>query len=257
MLSGLCQREKSPWAPSRLAAVFPGVWSGVNVEKTVVIVATRAATPEAFLANTATGRSLAMQAAADVEIRVAPGNRRGLPSVYNESIREFAGSPCKLLFVHDDIHILDFFWKDQMDLALKAYDVVGLAGNVRRVPRQPAWCHVAEGQWDSLDNLSGAVGHGKGFPPGNLSVYGPTPREVKLLDGLFLAVRSETLAEYRLAFDERFDFHFYDLDFCREAEKRGLALGTWPISVVHESGGHMDSPAWREGYQRYLEKWGA
>lgn len=226
------------------------------MEKTVIVVATREQTPQAFLSDTATGRSLAMRATDDVDIRVFTGNARGLPAVYNEAIRDLRGEPCNLVFVHDDVHLLDFFWKDQLNLALKAYDVVGLAGNVRRVPGQPAWCHVTEGVWDSLDNLSGAVGHGRGFPPANLSVYGPAPREVKLLDGLLLAVRAETLAGYDLAFDERFDFHFYDMDFCRQAEERDLALGTWPISVVHESGGRMDTPQWQEGYRRYLDKWG-
>jgi len=42
-----------------------------------------------------------------------------------------------------------------------------------------------------------------------------------------------------LGFDERFGFHFYDLDLCRQAEQRGIRTGTWPISVVHESGGNF------------------
>lgn len=33
-------------------------------------------------------------------------------------------------------------------------------------------------------------------------------------------------------------------------------MGTWSISVVHESGGNFASPAWRAGYERYLAKWG-
>jgi len=31
------------------------------------------------------------------------------------------------------------------------------------------------------------------------------------------------------AFDPRFQFHFYDLDFCRQAEQRGLKMGTWAL----------------------------
>jgi hypothetical protein len=32
-------------------------------------------------------------------------------------------------------------------------------------------------------------------------------------------------------------------------------MGTWGISVMHESNGSFGTPAWREGYTRYLSKW--
>jgi GT2 family glycosyltransferase len=57
-------------------------------------------------------------------------------------------------------------------------------------------------------------------------------------------------------FDERFDFHFYDMDFCRGAEKAGLRIGTWPIAVTHASGALFGTPAWRSALQVYLDKWG-
>jgi hypothetical protein len=41
-----------------------------------------------------------------------------------------------------------------------------------------------------------------------------------VLDGLLLAARSETLLSNQLTFDERFDFHFYNMDFCRQAEEK-------------------------------------
>ena len=74
-------------------------------------------------------------------------------------------------------------------------------------------------------------------------------------DGLFLAVHSDTLRAKHVEFDERFDFHFYDMDFCREAEAKGLRLGTWTVSVIHESGGNFASESWRAAYGRYLAKW--
>jgi GT2 family glycosyltransferase len=70
-----------------------------------------------------------------------------------------------------------------------------------------------------------------------------------------LACRSKTLLDNGLHFDERFNFHLYDLDFCRQAEQKGLRMGTWPISVIHESGGSFGSPSWKDGYQEYLGKW--
>jgi hypothetical protein len=33
-------------------------------------------------------------------------------------------------------------------------------------------------------------------------------------------------------------------------------MGTWPVAVIHESGGAANSESWRAGYAVYLEKWG-
>ena len=76
------------------------------------------------------------------------------------------------------------------------------------------------------------------------------------LDGVLLAARAGTLQREAIGFDEDFDFHFYDLDFCRCARALGLRLGTWPIRITHRSGGGYGSPAWREGYRKYIAKWG-
>jgi GT2 family glycosyltransferase len=101
------------------------------------------------------------------------------------------------------------------------------------------------------------VGHGAGFPPKKICTYGPSGQEVKLLDGLMLVAHSETLIRHRLQFDEQFPFHFYDMDLCRQAEAQGVKMGTWPISVVHESAGNFRSESWQQGYAQYLKKWGA
>jgi hypothetical protein len=93
--------------------------------------------------------------------------------------------------------------------------------------------------WDDSGNLSGSVAHGTGFPPTVLNRFGPPGKAVKLLDGFFLAVRSETLLSKGIRFDESFDFHFYDMDFCRQAEQHGLRMGTWTLSAIHESGGRL------------------
>jgi hypothetical protein len=106
-----------------------------------------------------------------------------------------------------------------------------------------------------MNIFSGVVGHGDGFPPQNISFFGPSRQEVKLLDGLMLVCNSNTLVSKEIRFDERFDFHFYDLDFCRQAELKNIKMGTWPISVIHESGGDVGSDEWRSAYLKYLSKW--
>ena len=58
-----------------------------------------------------------------------------------------------------------------------------------------------------------------------------------------------------MRFDERFDFHFYDLDFCRTARQAGLSIGTWPIAMTHQSKGAFGSDGWIDGLARYRAKW--
>jgi GT2 family glycosyltransferase len=82
------------------------------------------------------------------------------------------------------------------------------------------------------------------------------PADCELLDGVFLAARKSALTAKGVLFDPRFDFHFYDMDFCRSARQRGLRLGTWPIGLTHQSGGAFGTEKWNDKYQAYLKKWG-
>jgi hypothetical protein len=211
---------------------------------------------EDFGSRTALGRSLALYRFPFVELRLFPANSAGLPKLYNTAIEEAAGDPAILIFVHDDVFLCDFFWPHHVLAGLRAFDVVGLAGNRRRLPAQPSWFFTdMEFHRDQPQNYSGVVAHGTSFPPENLSVYGPPCQQVKLLDGLMLIANSETLSSRQIRFDERFDFHFYDMDFCRQAELAKLRMGTWTLSVIHQSGGAFGTPGWRAGYAKYLEKW--
>jgi GT2 family glycosyltransferase len=210
-----------------------------------------------FFQRSALGRSLAASymGVAGLELSLFPANTAGLPAVYNSVIEKARSVPSILVFLHDDLHLVDFFWTDALRQALDRFDIVGLAGNRRRVPGQPSWAYTDERTLDSPENLSGAVGHGKGFPC-PVRRFGPAPAACRLMDGLFLAARSTRLVDSGLRFDPRFQFDFYDLDFCREAERLGLTMGTWPIAVVHESDGNFASPRWRQARAAYLEKWG-
>jgi hypothetical protein len=191
-----------------------------------------------------------------LSVHLFANNKLGLPAVYNQAIRARIGKPSILVFAHDDLHFLDHFWSDRIIEALTHFDIVGIAGNKRRLPKQPSWAFVDEKlTWDVRENLSGVVGHGTGFPPKNLSRFGPSRQRVKLLDGLFLAANSENLLSNNIWFDELFNFDFYDLDVCRQAELKSMSCGTWDVSLIHESGGHFGSRRWKAAYQRYLEKW--
>jgi hypothetical protein len=194
------------------------------------------------------------------EKRIIPcitfSNLDGLPAIYNKKIKSAGDEESLLVFVHDDVWIDDYFLHQRIVEGLARFDIIGVAGNHRRVRSQPAWAFTSiPFAWDEKSNLSGAVAHGK-HPFGKVSQYGAVPAECELLDGVFLASKRSVLTGALCFFDERFDFHFYDMDFCRTARMKSLRLGTWPISLTHQSGGNFGSEQWMNSYRNYLDKWG-
>ena len=183
-------------------------------------------------------------------------NQRGLPEVFNARIAAPTGGEY-LVFIHDDVWIDDHFVGDRIVEGLREFDVIGVAGNRRRLPAQPAWFAVdLSGKWDDEASLSGRGAHGA-QPSGAVTYYGKVPASCELLDGVFIAAKKSVLTEYGILFDSRFDFHFYDLDFCRAARECGIRLGTWPISLTHRSNGQFASPMWLQRYRQYIDKWGS
>lgn len=221
------------------------------------VVATREKAKD-FATKTMTGRMLAFYNYPFVEVALYADNTTGLSTIYNLEIEKAKDNPAILVFAHDDIYLTDFYWPNQILNGLKQFDVLGVAGNKKWTSGQPSWAfkEIKDGKlvWDDKENLSGIVAHGDGFPPKNLSRYGPTGQAVELLDGLILIADSKKLIESDVRFDEQFDFHFYDLDFCRTARTTGLKLGTWALSVIHQSGGGFSSQSWITSLTNYREK---
>jgi len=210
-----------------------------------------------FLSHTSLGKSIkSFIEVSKAEVKLYADNSTGLSEIYNKAIEDSIENPAILVFAHDDIALYDFFWAERIRDGVEKFDIAGLAGNLRRVPKQPSWAFINDGfSWDSSSNLSGTVAHGSTFPLNKVLPFGPVDQECKLLDGVLLSVKSELLINTKLRFDENFKFHFYDIDFCRQAELKNLKMGTIPLSIVHESGGNFSSNEWRASYQKYLNKW--
>jgi protein O-GlcNAc transferase len=223
----------------------------------VVIVSATQRNEADFWDNSALGCSLPhhLKHDARLSVNIAFENTRGLPEIYNRAIEQ-AEDDDVLVFMHDDV------WIDETDAfadilfeGLAHFDVVGVAGNRRRLPKQPAWAFIdSKLTRDNPEHLSGRIAHGKNAI-GGVTYFGSMPAECELLDGVFLATQKNRLKKENVRFDPRFDFHFYDLDFCRSARKSALKLGTWPIKLTHQSHGAYHSEHWREKSRHYLEKW--
>jgi len=185
---------------------------------------------------------------------IAYENKISLGEIYNQRINSTSPHDV-LVFIHDDVWIDDFYLGDHILQGLEQYDIIGVAGNLRRVPYQPSWAFIDNKfTWDEKKNLSGAVAHGT-TPFGSVSFYGKVPATCELLDGVFLSARRSKLKSSGVYFDPAFKFHFYDLDFCRTARQNELKLGTWHIAITHQSGGSFNSLDWENMYAHYLQKW--
>ena len=243
-------------APATAPDLAPHNQTRQDAQVIEFVSATRS-TLEDFKSSTALGRSLPrLRYNPTIVSRVTTENTTGLPTLYNRAI-DTDNEHDILVFLHDDVFIDDYFIGQRIVEGLKNFDVIGLAGTRRRLPGQQIWASIDEDlQVFDMKYLSGMLAHLVQGDQFVMSLYGSTPAPCELLDGVFLAARKSKLRAAGVRFDERFKFHYYDLDFCRTARNAGLRLGTWPIAVTHESGGLFGSSSWKEAKAVYFDKWG-
>lgn len=210
-----------------------------------------------FWEKSALGQSMyAYQKHPKISFHIYFENTTGLSEIYNNHII-YKNRHDILLFIHDDVWMDSEKWIENVAAGLAVFDIIGVAGNRRLSPSQPAWTFRALDangfHWDT-NHLSGAVAHGK-CANGAVMQYGIFPARCLALDGVLIAARCRDLLRANVHFDPQFSFDFYDLDFCRHAATRGLRMGTWGIPITHQSGGNFGTARWHESYQRYLKKW--
>jgi hypothetical protein len=91
---------------------------------------------------------------------IAYENKISLGEIYNQRINSTSTHDV-LVFIHDDVWIDNFYLVDHILQGLEQYDVIGVAGNLRRLPYQPSSVFIDNKfTWDEKKNLSGAVAHG-------------------------------------------------------------------------------------------------
>jgi len=110
-------------------------------QKICVVTATREKTIEDFKRNTLLGKSLEIKTFFDIELVCFVNNTDGLSKCYNEAINQLKNTDKILVFVHDDVALLDYYWPLRTIEVLKNYDFAGVAGNVRHQINYPGWAH--------------------------------------------------------------------------------------------------------------------
>jgi hypothetical protein len=174
---------------------------------------------------------------------IVKNNKDGLSKVYNKFLEDPKHSKEILLFVHDDVEIEDMFLIEKLQNS--PYDVTGLAGSKKADLTKPPGWHLMSTREDWV----GEVAHAE-IKDGKKNVwttcFGPTDSRALLIDGLFIAVDVKSLKEKNIKFNEKFEFHHYDLSFCIDCNKAKVKIGVLPIRVVHHGlGDSMISEEWK------------
>ena len=182
-------------------------------------------------------------------------NEKSLAQIYNAYIQKDYKDNI-LVMCHDDLTIDDIRLEEKINEALEKYDVVGLAGTTGPLNiKPPALWHIMGGP---RENFRGSVAHYANDTQCYSTSFGLTPDRVLLIDGLFMAVKVQTLLDKGIKFDESNParFHFYDLDFCLQCNQAGLKIGVWPIWCIHKSPGLREyTPEFLKGQEWFINKW--
>lgn len=188
------------------------------------------------------------------EVWIQENNTKSLAKCYNKAI-DFAimENIDTLILVHDDV-ILENYSEEKIEALLQEFDIVGVAGTTQVKLQSPALWHLMGGGFGS-GNLHGAVAHGDEKVK-NMTAFGPYPKRVILLDGVFLAISSKVFKKIR--FDESCPskWHLYDLDYSMQCHKAGFKLGVGDILITHQSPGLSQvTEEFKRGSEWFLDKW--
>ena len=162
-------------------------------------------------------------------------NQYSLAEVYNKGLKESKNDI--VVFIHDDL-IIDV--KNLTPKVVKLFEnnpefgIIGIAGTDKMTTGK--W-------WENRDNMYGKVGHiqnkKRHVNKYSKQTFPDTPKEVVIVDGLFMMVHKKRIKH---TFNEEFKgFHFYDLPICVENFLDGVKIGvTTKFDVTHKSIGEVD-----------------
>ena len=163
-----------------------------------------------------------------------------LPKIYNTGLQDSEHDI--VVFMHDDLiletpnitpKVVRLFEENP------EYGIIGLAGTNNLMSGM--W-------WQDKESMYGVVGHehdGKRHVNHySKQSFGDKPKEVVIIDGLFIMVHKGRIKH---KFNEEFTgFHFYDLPFCVDNHLDGIKVGvTTKIMVTHKSIG-MTNKQWEK-----------
>ena len=180
-------------------------------------------------------------------------NTKSLQKCYNSFLEHARSNDIDIaVFIHDDVFINTCDLRTRVVNASEEFTVFGLAGATTCKVGNPALWHLMSEKKDQR----GCVAHG------TESIYqytsfGPIPSRCLLIDGVFIGIDIKTFPD-TIKFDESYPskFHYYDLDFCLECNKKGVIMGVVDIPIIHMSPG-LTNPnnEFYKGQEYFINKW--
>jgi tetratricopeptide (TPR) repeat protein len=142
-----------------------------------------------------------------------------------------------VIFTHDDVEILATDFGHRLERRLRECDVLGVAGATRATA--PGWPFAG---WPYLHGSVIYPGdHGQGYYVTVYSRTVPLASGIRLMDGVFLAMRHEVAASIGWDAETCDGFHGYDVDFTLRAAQAGWRLAVASdLGVMHRSYGSFD-----------------
>lgn len=194
-------------------------------------------------------------------------NSWGLSKFYNSCVDKFNNVEY-FVFSHDDIYFKNDFKYICHEIEhrmSKGFDVLGVAGTAEYNIQEKNLWHFSNKSAHSF-NIEQRVVPTYTNLTENICEYYKKAGEIKncrnvpsrclILDGCLLVVHRRVF-DSGIRFDEQFDFHHYDMDFCLQCNQKGFKMSTCLLDVVHLSPGlfSLDDKKWNESNQKFIKKW--
>ena len=140
-----------------------------------------------------------------------------------------------VIFTHDDVELLAADFGDRLADHLAECDILGVAGATRATG--PTWSFAG---WPFLHGLI-IYPQGAGYRVAVYSKTVPLACGIRVMDGVFLAMRRDIALAVGWDMETCDGFHGYDVDFTLRAAQRGLRLAVASdLGLVHRSYGSFD-----------------
>ena len=189
---------------------------------------------------------------------MAQGREDTLAMQYNRGIEEIFRDQYKnqavVVFLHPDVIILDDDFEEKLLSIFAHKSNVGLVGVIGStyLPANGSW-------WSAeAECLRGHIIQEYEDKPTKHMIYRDAGYydDLMCVDGLFLAVRANLLAQ-GLRFDEGYpNYHFTDIDICFSVIKSGFKIAVIDTLMLHKSEGkRADDFEWSHNKSILFGKW--
>jgi len=151
------------------------------------------------------------------------------------------------IFAHDDIEIIDKNWLHKVVDGLKKYDIVAACGSTLFNPMHGMWSPELNGLISG-----GCVAHPLKNGKFSFTNYG-VDKDILTFDGCFVAMRGDVARD--IPWKAYNKFHFYDIAFGIDANRKGYKVGVCPIGIKHLSEGNYGKE-WADALKKFRMDYG-